>query len=160
MKKFNIIFFIIIITANFNILAQSNDNNQEIPKLQAPISISTEAPQEIVNRCSIFFKRLMTPEFESAFDLILKDSPIIKEKEKVNNLITQLKKSISIYGVMGGYEAVSSYKVTESLYKLNYITLHTEIPMRWIITFYKSPQKGWIVINIKFDDLSEFFFKD
>ncbi|MFA6570085.1 MAG: hypothetical protein WCT77_02500, partial [Bacteroidota bacterium] len=73
---------------------------------------------------------------------------------------TQTKKSIQLYGPIKGYEPVSSEIVTESLVRLRYFSLHTDFPMRWIFTFYKSPSRGWIVINIKFDDLSETFFTD
>ena len=160
MKKLLTIIAIIFFVLNSKAIPQPKEDVKEVPKLRVPISIISEAPQELTNRCSMFFKKLMSPEFENAFDFILKDSPIAKDKEKIKNILSQFKKSITIYGSIGGYEAVNCEKVTESLYRLRYISLHTDIPMRWMFTFYRSPQKDWIIINIKFDDLSEFFFSD
>jgi hypothetical protein len=65
-----------------------------------------------------------------------------------------------LYGQIRAYEPVSSDIVSESYIRIRYLAYHTDFPMRWIFTFYKSPKLGWIVVNIRFDDLSDFFFKE
>ncbi len=117
-------------------------------------------PKEIQASCTAFFKLLVTAEVDKAFVTILKNSPIGKKEDQIKNLIEQTKKSFKLYGNMQGYEPVNSEQVTESLLRVRYLSIHPDMPMRWIITFYNSPSRGWIVINIKFDDLSEFFFTD
>ncbi|OGU15914.1 MAG: hypothetical protein A2X61_01450 [Ignavibacteria bacterium GWB2_35_12] len=117
-------------------------------------------PKEIQASCTAFFKLLVTAEVDKAFETILKNSPIAKKDDQIKNLIDQTKKSFKLYGNMQGYEPVNSEQVTESLLRVRYLSIHPDMPMRWIITYYNSPSRGWIVINIKFDDLAEYFFTD
>jgi len=72
----------------------------------------------------------------------------------------QTERSIDIYGDILSFEFVSAEQVTESYIRLRYLALHSSYPMRWIFTYYRSPDKNWIVTNVKFDDLSEYFFSD
>jgi hypothetical protein len=117
-------------------------------------------PNEIQASCASFFKLLISAEVDKGFETILKNSPIAKKDDQLKNLIEQTKKSFKLYGNMQGYEPVNSEQVCESLLRVRYLSIHPDMPMRWIITFYHSPSRGWIVINIKFDDLAEFFFTD
>lgn len=81
-----------------------------------------------------------------------------KEKE-INRLIEQTEKATQIYGAMRGFEAVDSEVASNSMIKCRYLGLHTLYPMRWIFTYYNSPENGWVIINIKFDDQSDFYFR-
>ena len=117
-------------------------------------------PKEIQSNCTAFFKFLVNSEVDKAFETILKNSPIAKKDEQIKNLIEQTKKSFKLYGNMQGFEPVNYEQASESLLRVRYISIHPDIPMRWIITYYNSPSRGWIVINIKFDDLAEYFFTD
>ncbi|MGA2297033.1 MAG: hypothetical protein ABSG15_05745 [FCB group bacterium] len=117
-------------------------------------------PNEVQSSCSQFLKSLIAGNVDKAFDDILKNSPINKKIEQLKTLKTQTKKSMELYGFIKAYEPVSSETVGESMLRVRYLALHDDFPMRWIFTFYNSPTRGWIVINIKFDDLSEYFFTD
>ena len=55
---------------------------------------------------------------------------------------------------------MSVYKFGTSVVRLRYLALHREFPVRWILTDYKSPVKGWLLTNIKFDDPVEELFPD
>ncbi len=148
---------LIILFASFSVLPAQNDayrqsEAQEEYKLQVPDIVS--------ERCSDFFKTMIEGETEQAFKTILKDSPIKEKEDKIDELIKQARRANNIYGRAISYEQVSTENVASSLVRLRYMALHEEYPMRWIFTFYKSPKHGWIVVNIRFDDMSEYFFTD
>lgn len=117
-------------------------------------------PIEISKKTTRFFNSLVEGEVEKAFTQMLEGSPIGEKKEQVNSLIAQTKRSIDIYGSLMQYQEVSNELVTSSFLRVRYLGLHSKFPMRWIFTFYNSPETGWIVTNIKFDDLSEYYFED
>jgi len=129
---------------------QYNTSNSE--NLNIPVEVSTKIDN--------FFKVLISGEVKSAYQEILKKSPILENDDDLINLVNQTKKSIKIYGDIKDYEVVNADKPSNSFIRLRYIGLHTKFPMRWIFTYYNSPTMGWIITNIKLDDMSEFFFKD
>jgi hypothetical protein len=146
-----------IICLNLSLLSQENS-------LQKPTVNESKyfanIPKEILSSCSQFFKLLNSSDVDLAYDNILKNSPIAKKEEQVKNLKEETLKSFKLYGKLESFEPVNSETVSESLIRVRYISIHADYPMRWIFTFYKSPPRGWIVINIKFDDLTEYFFSD
>ena len=79
-------------------------------------------------------------------------------KELTKRIADQAKRADEIYGIIKGYERVGMEIVAESYIRLRYISLHDKYPMRWVFTYYRSPTRGWIVSNVKFDDDSEYFF--
>lgn len=117
-------------------------------------------PSEINSMNNTFFDLLKKNKLKEAYDVILKNSPLMDKKESVENLISQTKKSFKLYGNFKGYESINFEYVSESYLRIRFLGLHTKYPTRWVITYYKSPETGWFVTNIKFDDLSEFFFLD
>lgn len=117
-------------------------------------------PEEISRKIDDFFKIMIAGDIKPAYKGLLKDSPILEKEDDLVNLVEQTKRSIKIYGEIKDYEPVSIEKATQSFIRLRYLGLHTKFPMRWLFTFYNSPDKGWIITNVKFDDMSEFFFKD
>lgn len=146
----------LIILASTFLMAQvggtqyNTSNNSEI------ISI----PDEINQKIDDFFKILIAGDIKPAYKGLLKNSPILEKEDDLINLVEQTKRSIKIYGNIKDYEPVNIEKATQSFIRLRYLGLHTKFPMRWIFTFYKSPENGWIITNVKFDDMSEFFFND
>jgi hypothetical protein len=157
MKKLLIIIAGIFVFS-ISLYSQTNNDNRDYSKLLST-SIIDSVP-EVKIRCDEFFKILLTSDYTKAFGYILKNSPIAKSNEKIKPIIDQLKKSIDTYGELSGYEIVKMEKVTNSFIRMHYIGLNTDVPVRWIFTFYKSPKKGWIVTNIKFDDLPDLYFTD
>ncbi len=117
-------------------------------------------PNDLIDKTSDFFENIRKLEVVKAFNGILRNSPLAEKKEARKQLISQTKKAMEIYGNLKSYEAVSSETITGSYIRLRFLGLHENYPMRWIFTFYKSPKLGWIITNIKFDDLSEFYFTD
>lgn len=122
--------------------------------------VLANAPLEIQISCNTFFKTLISTNVDRAFDDLLKKSPLLQKIENIKNLKLQLNRANELYGPMRGFEPVSAEAVSESLIRLRYLGLHVDFPMRWIITFYNAPLRGWIVINMKFDDNTEYLFSD
>lgn len=117
-------------------------------------------PQELKVKTSKFFNFLLDSNVSSAYDELMKNSFLVGQDDKLNTLIKQTHRAFEIYGLLKGYEPVSAEEITKSFIRIRYIGLHTKFPMRWIFTFYKSPSVGWIVTNVKFDDLTEYYFND
>lgn len=128
------------------------------PALQAVENRTTS--KELDALTSRFFALLESGDINGAFNELLKNSSIAENKEQVQNLVFQTNRTISLYGAMKGHELVSADTLGGSLVRLRYLALHEKFPVRWILTYYSSPVKGWIITNIKFDDRAEELFPD
>ncbi|MBS1536567.1 MAG: hypothetical protein JST20_02315 [Bacteroidetes bacterium] len=149
-------FIFVFLSFSINVSAQDNPPKANAPSENLP---STSAlPKEIVSMSTEFFKLMMVGNTGEAFKKLLQNSPIGDKPEQIKHLTDQAKRAEDIYGIMKGFERVGSESVAESYFRLRYLALHDKYPMRWIFTFYKSPIKGWIAVNVKFDDDSEYFF--
>jgi hypothetical protein len=117
-------------------------------------------PQVVLDKIHMFFDNIIANKIEKAFDELIGEGPLKKKTDEIQKLITETKRANTIYGAIKSYEPINSDIVSESFIRVRYLAYHTDFPMRWVFTFYKSPKLGWIVVNIRFDDLSEFFFKE
>ena len=117
-------------------------------------------PIELQTRAKNFFELIEKNEIKKAFDVLLENSPLKNKEEQVKNLMDQTKQAIVLYGKVVSNEPVSSESASNSLIRLRYLGIHSNFPMRWIFTYFNSPKYGWIVINVKLDDMSEYFFSD
>lgn len=153
---------IIILILSFILLSNSIFAQDGLPssskKAKEPTSF-LEIPQNLKSKVDSFFGLLIKSEVKTAYENILINSPISRQRADIDNLLSQTSRSFEIYGKLNGYEAVNAEVATDSYIRLRYLGLHGNFPVRWIFTFYRSPEKDWIITNIKFDDLSEYFFK-
>jgi hypothetical protein len=117
-------------------------------------------PQEVLDKCKAFFDGIIDNKIEKAFEDFIGNSPLKKKTDEIQKLINETKRANNLYGQIRSYEPINSEIVTESFIRVRYLAYHNDFPMRWVFTFYKSPKLGWVVVNIRFDDLSEFFFKE
>ncbi len=155
MKKLNLYVFFLIFSA-LSLFSQENAATRPGSNSSQFINV----PDELQIRCTNFFDLLGRNEFKEAFDNLLLNSPFRNKEEQVKNLIDQTKQAVVLYGKIKGGEAVSSEIACPSLIRLRYLGIQSNYPMRWIFTFYNSPKSGWIVVNVKLDDMSEYFFSD
>lgn len=155
MRKYFLLLILAISILTFRVEAQDT----QLPSSGGKSNF-INVPPELETKCNDFFDLLTKSEIKKAFDGLLANSPLKTKEEQINNLIEQTKQSIVLYGRLNGAESVSSESASPSLLRLRYLAVHNSYPMRWIFTFYKSPKFGWIVINVKLDDLSEYFFSD
>lgn len=119
-----------------------------------------DLPDELKQKMAKFFEGLVQGEIADAYDKLLDNSPIKRKKANLSSLIASTERSVELYGNIFDYEPVNVDMVTTSFFKVRYLTLHTTVPTRWIFTYYHSPDKGWIITNILFDDQSENLFYD
>lgn len=160
MKKI-LLFSLIIAFSYQNLISQNEGGLQKSPQKPIIASLAYEdIDTKVTKTISYFFDQIIKKDIDLGFDQILKSSVIALKKEEVKNLKNQTERSVDIYGDILSFEFVSAEMVSNSYMRLRYLALHSSYPMRWIFTYYKSPDKGWIVTNIKFDDLSENFFTD
>lgn len=117
-------------------------------------------PSELNLKANIFFNNLLDSNVTKAYEELIKGSYIFDRKDKIKTLITQTHRTFEIYGPLKGFELVNVEEVTTSFVRVRFLGKHSRFPMRWIFTFYKSPDQGWIITNVKFDDLTELFFED
>lgn len=159
MKRiFGLIIVFSLLFANVS-FAQEEGVQKYRPGNSAKLFPINSAPSELQSKVSLFFKDLIRSEVSKAYERLLENSPLLKKEQDLQNLVKQTTRSMEIYGAVKGFEGVDSEIVTESMVKMRYLGLHGKYPMRWIFTFYKSPELGWLLINIKFDDMSEYFFQ-
>lgn len=155
---YTILFVLVVFSLNFLFAQESKLEGSQ--KEGRPKVGVLGVPQSLLDICNRFFDKVIAVQIEQAFDELINNSPLRKKKEELDKLISETKRANLLYGQIKAYEPVSSDIVSESYIRIRYLAYHTDFPMRWIFTFYKSPKLGWIVVNIRFDDLSDFFFKE
>lgn len=158
--KYILIIISLIAASAMGIYSQEDALRRSNSSADAAQSALYNIPEELQQKCIHFFEILKLGDIDQAFRKLLKDSPLAQQQEQIDELIRETKRANRLYGELRGFEAVSSQTVAPSLLRMRYISLHPDIAMRWIITMYKSPTRGWIVINIIMDDNAEFYFDD
>lgn len=133
---------------------------QNIPSSVQAVAAQELVPADLKSITAGFFSLIVAGDIQGAFAELLKNSAIASNTDQVQNLVEQTKRTVSLYGEVKGYELVSADKLGTSVVRLRYLALHREFPVRWILTYYKSPVKGWLLTNIKFDDRVEELFPD
>jgi hypothetical protein len=156
MRKF-LIFLFLTASAVSVVFAQGGGLHSSGNKTESNISYDL-IDKDVIKKLDKFFQKIISDNIEAGYDDLLKNSPIVLKKDDLSNLIKQTSRSIEVYGKIQGFEYVNSEIITESFIRLRYLALHANYPMRWVFTFYRSPEKSWIVSNIKLDDQSEIFF--
>lgn len=132
-----------------------NDGSTSINKAPAD-----GLPNEILDITSTFFKAVIKGDVKKALERLLKETRMAEKEETMRGLFETVKKANEIYGEIRNYEIVSYENVSPSFTRLRCIALHPDFPMRWVFTFYRSPEKGWVTINVKLDDDSQYFFSE
>lgn len=117
-----------------------------------------KVPQVIRDNISDFFNMMFERNYEKAYQTILEKSPLLKDKENLEKLIKETTKIEEFYGKFTEFEFCKKDIVTKSYIRISCLGLCAKHPMRWIFTYYHSPEVGWLVTNIKFDDLTENYF--
>jgi hypothetical protein len=163
MKKIIIIIVIMSAWENFNLFAQQgNTINQDKPILNQkededistmdPIYTLVGIPTEINQKCVTFFNTLINGKVENAYNELLKNSPLARNKDKVNEQVMKTTQAIELYGKISGSEQAGAEYTSISYVKVKYLSLHPFNPILWTFTFYNSPSIGWIVLNLKYTD--------
>ena len=107
-----------------------------------------ELPEKIVNR---FFGYLQRKDVDTAYDQLTRATKIAERSDDVKTLKAKTKEAISVFGVISGYEVVSTKMVGERLLRYTIVSLGKEFPLRWRFYFYK-PADAWKLIDMRVDD--------
>ncbi len=160
MKKFTYALLLIFAIFSLDFLYAQENKLEGSQKDNKSKIVVLGVPQSLLDICNRFFDKIIAAQIEQAFEELIHNSPLQKKRDELDKLISETKRANLLYGQIKSYEPVNSDIVSESFVRIRYLAYHTDFPMRWIFTFYKSPKLGWIVVNIRFDDLSDFFFKE
>ena len=153
-KIFIVLGLLLINTSSY---AQETFHDSQI-KLNDGANNDSKLPFELIDKCTDFFKLLIKDQTDLAFTQLFKGSLVANRPETQKGLVEAYLRSIKAYGELKGFEIVNYELASSSFIRVRYLALHSEYPIRWVFTFYKSPIKGWIVINVKFDDDSQYIF--
>lgn len=150
---------IVYIFLFFSLFLSINSFSQDtkLSKSTAETIDEVSIPTEVKAKLNNFFNALSNNEIDNALDNLLLNSPLKERKDDLSVLKEQTERAIRIYGKFSGAKFVNGHFASEVYLRLRYIGLYEKYPMRWIFTYYKSPKLGWIVTNIKLDDLTEFY---
>ncbi|MCX6147149.1 MAG: hypothetical protein NTW25_07850 [Candidatus Kapabacteria bacterium] len=154
------ILYVIVLFFSFFGYSKSQEDALQTSKSSKNSAKYIDIPAELKQRTTKFFNQLLDDKVNQAFEEMMLNSPINKKTEEMKSLIKQTKRAFELYGKLLSYEPVSNEVITGSFMRVRYLGLHSRYPMRWVFTFYKSPDQGWIITNVKFDDLSDFLFID
>ena len=151
-KIFLAVILLLITTISINaqdggsLQSRTNDNN-----------LRFGLPTDIKAKLDNLFNDLVAKKYKKGIEDLLINSPISKKDENFANILKELAKSIDYYGDVKGYEIVDFNTAGTSYYKVKILGLHQKFPTRWEINFYRSPDLGLIVTNIKYDDISDIY---
>lgn len=110
--------------------------------------IAGELPEKIVSR---FFGYLQRKDVDTAYDQLTRNTKIADRADDVKTLKAKTKEAISVFGMISGYEVVSTKQVGERLVRYTIVSLGKEFPLRWRFYFYK-PADAWKLIDMRVDD--------
>ena len=116
-------------------------------------------PNDIKIKLDNFFDKLIKKDYKKGLEELLINSPISTKDNDFASIMKELGKSVSYYGEIKGYEIVDVNVAGTSYYKVKMLGLHQKFPTRWEINFYRSPDLGLIVSNIKYDDISNIYIE-
>ena len=151
-----ILLLFLLLTPSFSLLGQE----ESLPKSSDAVKYyDSSVPNELHTKISDFFRLMIRGDIRNAYSSLLKNSPLLEKDKELAKLIDESERATKIYGSLLGFEPVDAEIASNSLIKLRYIGLYTKYPLRWIFTYYKSPEFGWTITNIKFDDQSDYLFK-
>jgi len=162
MKKIIIITLFLFFIAGYLTAQQAGSIMQEKPTLNQsdnedisaldPVYTLIGIPTEINQKCVTFFNMLINGNIDKAYEELLINSPLIRNKDKVKEQIIKTTQAIELYGKITGHEQAGAEYTSISYVKVKYLSLHPFNPILWTFTFYNSPIVGWIVLNLKYTD--------
>lgn len=163
MKK--ITSFILLLIASYLAFSQEMETNPNTKKINLPPGVDKSyldkieagiidpaAPIDVNLICIDFFNNLILGNISNAYKELLKGSPILNNEKKLKMQLEKTEEAIKLYGKILGFESVGAEYLANSYVTVKFITLHNFNPLLWTLSFYKSPNLGWIVMNLKLTD--------
>lgn len=163
MKAFFQCLLMLLLVQGSALLLQAQDTTDVLRRNDGNTSVNRSydgLPRELMDLTDVFFKAVIKGDSKKALEKLLKDTRMAEKEETMKGLLETVKKANEIYGDIRAYEIVSYETVSPSFTRLRCIAIHPDFPMRWVFTFYRSPIKGWVTINVKLDDDSQYLFSE
>jgi|GEM_PF-1323313 len=130
-----------------------NEKQDDDVSSMDPVYSLIGIPTEINQKCVTFFNTLINGQVEKAYNEFLKDSPILRNKDKVKEQVIKTTQAIELYGKISASEQAGAEYTSISYVKVKFLSIHPFNPILWTFTFYNSPIVGWIVLNLKYTDV-------
>ena len=117
--------------------------------------------QELDNRIGAFFTAIMEGNTESAFQEILRQSPLNvgRPKSIIAGFPSQLDTLQTDVGNICGWEKYETKRIGENVIGIQYIAKHEQAPLFWVFVFYRTPSttssmtmsdpNAWVITQIK-----------
>ncbi len=156
MNKFSFL-FVLLLLLNTPATAQDRGALQK-DNVKAANALDVNIPDDIKNIVDNFFAEIIKKNYRPAVEKLLQTSPIAGKDDDYKNILKQLQRSIDMYGNIKKYEIINFKSAGNNYHRINILSLHQKYPTRWELTFYRSPDLGLIVSNLRFDDFSEEYF--
>jgi hypothetical protein len=124
-----------------------------------PVSRAMAMDPTVAKIISDFFDRLQRNKVDEAYDQLTTGTAIAEKTEDVANLKAKTAEAIRLFGDIEGRELVSMKVVGQHLFSATYLSLGSEMPLRWKFYFYRL-DASWKLIDIGVDDRLVDIFED
>ncbi|MEX0937511.1 MAG: hypothetical protein WDZ59_06590 [Pirellulales bacterium] len=109
-------------------------------------------PDTLHQRIHNLFEDLALGRAESAFDTLLRGSPLEDRSNDVQRLAERAQQLKDTYGAYQSHERITSKKVGSDVAVVKYLYKCADSPVVWYFTFYRpSTSEAWNVISVRFD---------
>lgn len=125
-------------------------NQPETPTAPPP------APEESIRD---FFTHLMKERVSEAYRGLVRGTIIAYKPEDVKSLEDRTGRALDSYGLIEGFDLLSDESVGGHLRRLTYLSINSELPLRWRFYFYKS-RDAWRLVDLRVDDGLVELFED
>lgn len=113
----------------------------------SPAVMAQSVPEPVQQRTAQFFKLLAAGEVERAYRELLRGSRLDSlQRMELWEHTQQLHEQC---GLPLGYEVLRSVPIGRSLVQLTCLGLYGQCVAAWEFLFYRSPRRGWIVLQVR-----------
>jgi hypothetical protein len=117
----------------------------------------TGLPPRVDERVQSFFTALVTQTPEQAFFRLFEGTKFSAEKEIIDAYTKATRREIDASGKIKFFNHLETRKIGERLLLATYIIEHERRVIRWRLMFYSPVGNEWKLINLKVDDLRNFY---
>jgi hypothetical protein len=126
---------------------------------QAPSRASDTVVEALAQNVEDFLAAVGERKTPAAFDVLLVDSQLGKQRESLASLIQKTDELESKYGPLRAVERISARRLGQDVVLLKFLFKCETFPVVWRVTYYRtmslsssSPDRSrWIVVNVRFD---------
>jgi hypothetical protein len=118
------------------------------------IAQAQPVPRELERRTSQFFKLLMAGEIEQAYEQLAQGNPQ-RDSLWLEQLCERTRQFQRRHGLPLGWELLRAEWHGKALLRLEYLEYYDALPLRWELLFYRSPRRGWLLLQLRMEERPE-----